>query len=127
MWSHFLFASILLVFSAVLIRSHLQAARYAGSAKLSPEERTFLAKQTRRRMTASSLIGVLGIAILAGYWVGTSSAAAVYWLVVLAVTLLITLFAPLDLVRSRAFLATQTAEFVEQHADLFSEAHPYDD
>lgn len=58
----------LLLVSAVLVAMHVRAWRRADHGGLGEEERSFHARQYRRRLQASVMLGVVGLLVLGDLW-----------------------------------------------------------
>ena len=108
----------LLVFSILLVIGHLRTRR-GDIARLATDSRQarFAQSRFRRRMQASVMIGITGIAILAGQWLANDPLLfACYWLAVVLWVLWICALAVGDMV------ATQHHFSQTQHDDLIEKA-----
>jgi hypothetical protein len=105
--------------SVVLVAAHMRSSRHdAGS---DPCEAGFHRRQYRRRMLASSLIGAVGLALLAGIRLEETLLAAAYWMVIMAVVVWIAALALIDLACSRAYFDQLRAEQLRQQDAFLSD------
>lgn len=79
MFPHLVFSSCLVALSATLIWFHLKSHRATEGEDLEESDRVFFRRQFRRRMLASSAIGVVGVAMFAGIWVRHPQVVLFYW------------------------------------------------
>ena len=63
MWTTVIFSLCLLTVSVILIRMHIRAWRATASSETTEQERQFGRDQFRRRITASSMIGLIGCSL----------------------------------------------------------------
>ena len=118
MLSNTLLSLFLLGVSAALILQHIRA-RKAGSLQKTDElARQFARSQYRRRMRASTLVGIVGIAVFVGHWVSEPVLALMYWGIILLVVMWILLLAVLDLLSSRAYFGRLQREQLVEEACL---------
>jgi hypothetical protein len=121
MWTNLLFAAALLVASVVLIVTHYRSWRANCVHEDQAESIEFARRQFRRRMQASSLIGLVAVAIAASSWITGTLAIALYWSGVLLVVIWIGLLALADLLGSRVHYQRAEAEHRATHAALTAE------
>ena len=110
------FSVFLVVVSAVLIASHLRDWRSEQELSEDDPHRKFAWSKFRRRMQASAMLGITGIAILGGQWLPDRPVVAlVYWSLVALWVLWIALLALVDVVASRHhFTKMYRDQLVEQ-------------
>ncbi|MCH8923657.1 MAG: hypothetical protein IIA67_10995 [Planctomycetes bacterium] len=104
----------LLVFSGVLVWTHLRTWRAAAEGELSERDRRFAWRQFRRRMQSSAMIGIAAVAIMvAPFLLETSVVVSVFYLVgLLLLVLWIILLAVVDAIATRRHYVTL------QHGEL---------
>ena len=118
----FIFLGVaLLVFSGVLIRTHLRSWRSAAQDDLTHRDRLFAWRQFRRRMQSSTMIGMAAVAIMAAPYV-TSIASPLlslfYLLGLFLLVLWIILLAGVDAIATRRHYTTlQRGELNEMASD----------
>ena len=108
----------LLVFAALLVASHLRTRRGEAAMLVAGSRQAHFAHgRFRRRMQASVMIGIAGIAIFAGQWLPNEPLLfACYWLAVVLWVLWISALAMGDM------LATQRYFHRAQHDELIEKA-----
>ena len=118
MWSNLVFAAFLLATSAGLLGWHVLSWR--GVLRLERDEReiAFLRRQYRRRVQASALIGLIGMAVAGGTWVPGPLPAALYWTGVFLAVLWLTLLALADMASSRAHYSKLHSQQLADNAVL---------
>lgn len=121
MGTNFLVAAGLLLASVVLICVHRRSWRAVGESTGDSATHQFAHRQFRRRMQASSLIGVVAVAIAASSWIPGTIATALYWTGVLLVVVWIGLLALADLLGSHVHYRQVDAEHRAEHAALTAE------
>lgn len=132
-FANLLFGGVLLVIAGALLRS--QAIRWlpvansdrdhdsqpGDAATSDPREHAFLSQRYRRRQRASSLIGVVGLAVIAGSWISHTLTAACYWSGVLLLVLWIVLLAITDALASLSFYQRHRQRQLFEQAALQAE------
>lgn len=118
MWSHLAFAAFLLGASAGLLWMHLRAWRASRLESQDEQAFEFRRRQFRRRMQASGMIGVVGIAVAASLAVTAPLMTAGLWLVVLSLVVWMLLLALADMVSSYFYYAQVRARHAAEHASL---------
>jgi len=120
-----LFSGSVMAISAGLIWSHFRTWKSAQRRDLEPRELGFLQRQFRRRMQTSSMLLLLGGAILAGYWVPRErpSLYVFYWCGVFLWTIWIMLLAVGDAVLSRLYLRAEVRQRQIDQARAQAELH----
>jgi hypothetical protein len=129
-----LFSLVLFIVSAVLMYMHWRAWKVFQQGELPPAEFDYRRRQFRRRMQASGMIGIIGVALFAGVafflgreslvpWIEDVVVIVTYWFAVVVVTAWMFLLAFVDMWATRRYL-TRICEddLLEQtrfHADLF--------
>jgi hypothetical protein len=129
-----LFSLLLLLFSGVLMLMHWRSWRVFRLEDLPQSEHDYRRRQFRRRMQASGMIGILGIALFVGKsfflgreslipWIEDVVIIVTYWFAVLLITVWMILLALVDLWATRRYV-TRICEddLLKQtslHADLF--------
>jgi hypothetical protein len=121
MWPSIVFGSLLLVISCGLIAAHLVARRSHALAELDEQEATYRRRQFRRRMQASALIGVVGLAVLGGLWVEGPPEEALYWCGVLLVVIWILFLAGADAASTQSFFREAQKRRAAEHLALQKE------
>ena len=99
----------LLVFSGVLVWTHLRAWRAAEAANLGPHDRQFAWRQFRRRAQTSAMIGIAAVAIMAAPLIMSIASALVsifYLLGLLLLVLWVVLLAIVDAIATRRHYGT---------------------
>jgi hypothetical protein len=104
-----LFSAAVMSISAGLLWGHVRSWRSTQQETIEPRELAFRKRQFRRRMQTSSMLFLLGIAILAGYWIPRErpNLFVLYWCGVFVWTLWIVLLAVGDAVLSRLHLRAE--------------------
>jgi hypothetical protein len=99
------FSLCLLAVSTVLIWTHLRAWKSIQAAEPDESERQFGRGQFRRRATASSVIGMIGIALLASPRImdPTRFSFWLYWVGLLLAVMAIAILAIIDLISTRLY------------------------
>ncbi len=123
MWSSIAFGAFLLAFAGFMIMRHRAAWRLAQEEDLDEPDLDFLRRQFRRRMQASGMIGLVGVAVIVGIWVTHTVTAAIYWSVVILIVLWIGMLAVSDLINTRYYYGQLAQKHVEEHARLTAELH----
>jgi hypothetical protein len=129
-----LFSLLLLGVSVVLMYLHWRAWKVFQQGELPPAEFDYRRRQFRRRMQASGMIGIVGLALFAGVafflgreslvpWIEDLVVIVTYWFAVLLVTVWMFLLAFVDMWATRRYL-TRICEddLLAQtrfHADLY--------
>ena len=99
-----LFGLFLVVISAALLWWHTNNWRVAKSRIEKDSDRLHAWRQFRRRVQASSMLGVVGVAVVLGQYIPISPMALIYWFIVVLVVLWIILLALADLVSTHLYL-----------------------
>ena len=118
MLSNTLLSLFLLGVSAALILQHIRARKADSLQKTDKSARQFARSQYRRRMQASTLVGIVGIAVFVGHWVSEPVLALMYWGIILLVVMWILLLAAIDLLSSRAYFGRLQREQLVEEACL---------
>jgi hypothetical protein len=121
MWPSVVFGSLLVLFSAGLIAGHFLARRGHAAAGLGEQERNYRKLQFRRRVHASALIGVVGLAVIGGIWVKGPPGEALYWCGVLLVVLRILFLAGADAATTQSFFRDEQTRQAAEHRELQKE------
>lgn len=121
MWSHLVFAAFLLVASGMLLWMHTRAWRAARSDELGEQEFDFRRRQHRRRMQASAMIGIVGIAVVVSLTIEDTMISAILWLVVLLLVVWMLLLAVADMVSSYFYYHQIRVQHTAEHALLQSQ------
>ncbi len=127
----FLFPLALLGLSATLLALHIRKWHALGTDLANKDQQSFHRLQLRRRIQASAMIGLLGVAIAVGMaipwqrWPLMTSrgsqlplAFAGYWLLVILVTFWIVALALADLTHSRSHIRQLTRQHQIKRAEL---------
>ena len=118
MWSHLAFAAFLFVASGLLLWIHWRAWHACRSEELDERAFDFRRRQFRRRMQASAMIGIVGIAVVASLAIEDPLSAAILWLVVLALVVWMLLLALADMMSSYFYFYQIRAQHAAEHASL---------
>ena len=118
MWSHLVFAALLLVASGLLLWIHTRAWRAARSEELDEREFDFRRRQFRRRMQASAMIGIVGIAVVVSLAIKDWMMTAILWLVVLSLVVWMLVLALADMASSYFYYHQIRAQHTAEHASL---------
>ena len=121
MWSNIVFGAFLIAFAAVMLARHRAAWQAASEDELGEQEHDYLRRQYRRRLQASAMIGLVGIAVVVGIWFTDTVAAAVYWGAVALVVCWIGLLAVADLISTRMYFHSVRKGQLEEQAALQTE------
>lgn len=124
----YLFPVCLVVLSAALLGLHIRKWRRLDEVAEDDDQKHFHRRQLRRRLQASAMIGLLGIAIAAGMaipWQRWPLAFAFYWLLVILVTFWIALLALADMSHSRAYVNQLNREHRIKRAELEAQLARY--
>jgi UDP-N-acetylmuramyl pentapeptide phosphotransferase/UDP-N-acetylglucosamine-1-phosphate transferase len=100
--SSVIFVTVLLLLAAAgLMVSHVRTWRVFRQTEIDPEEFDYRRRQFRRRMQTSAMLGVLGVAMLAGYiltlWLRSPAFTLVFWIAILLVLVWTCLLALVDI------------------------------
>ncbi|MBX3411675.1 MAG: hypothetical protein KF708_03065 [Pirellulales bacterium] len=96
--------------SIALVAWHVRSWRLIRAELPRGAERDYRWRQFRRRMQASSLVGVLGVAIYLGYLIPYQTMPRfflAFWLMVIACVLWLSALAWIDVLATRTFFATR--------------------
>ncbi len=118
MWSHLGFAAFLLGASVLLLWIHWRAWRAFRSQEIDEKAIDFRYRQFRRRMQASAMIGLVGVAVVVSLVVTDSMLTAVIWLVVLSLVVWMLLLAFADMVSSYFYYNQIRDQQTAEHASL---------
>lgn len=118
MWSYFVFAALLLAASGLLLWTHARAWRACRDEELDESELDFRRRQFRRRMQASAMIGIVGIAVAVSPAITNSMGTAILWLVVFSLVVWMLLLALADMVSSYYYYYQLRARHTAEHASL---------
>ena len=121
MLSSVLVATFLVAVSLALTAQHYRVQRRLDPETLDIRQFDFLRRQCRRRLQTSVMIGLVGIAVLVGYWITSPWVAVIYWACVVWVVLWIGLLAMADLVSTRVYFARLCQEQLDEQAGLRAE------
>jgi hypothetical protein len=103
-----LFSLLLLLVAGVLMLVHWRRWKAFQREELPPAEHDYRRRQFRRRMQASGMIGIVGIALVFGdtfiVWFNDWVVTVVFWAAVLLVTIWIALLAMVDIWATRAYI-----------------------
>jgi hypothetical protein len=114
-----IFGLFLLVISTVLVFAHLRVWRAEQSFPEADEYREFAWRKFRRRMQASIMIGIAGVAILASAWLPDKPLVQLtYWAAVVILVAWIALLACADLLATRHYFGQAQLDHVVEHARL---------
>jgi len=118
MWSHLVFAAFLFVASGLLLWIHWRAWRACRSEELDERAFDFRRRQFRRRMQASAMIGIVGVAVVVSLVIADTLMTALLWLVVVSLVVWMLLLAFADMVSSYFYYAQIRAHHTAEHAAL---------
>ncbi|MDA1055568.1 MAG: hypothetical protein O3C40_34670 [Planctomycetota bacterium] len=118
MWSHLVFAAFLLGASGLLLWIHWRAWRAAQAEGLDGSASDFRRRQFRRRMQASAMIGIVGVAVVVSLAITDPMMTAILWLVVLSLVIWMLLLAFADMVSSYFYYSQVRAQHTAEHASL---------
>jgi hypothetical protein len=103
-----LFSLMLLFVSAVLMLAHWRGWNAVRQQALPQEEYDYRRRQCRRRMQASGMIGIVGIALFLGEtfirWFNDPVVTAVFWAAVVLVTVWMALLALVDIWATKRYV-----------------------
>lgn len=105
MWPTTVFSLCLLAVSTLLVWTHIREWKAIGASEPDERERRFGLDQFRRRVAASSMIGLIGVALLASPRMADPTRASFwfYWIGVLLAVMAIGLLALVDLIATRIY------------------------
>lgn len=118
MWSHLAFAAFLFTASGLLLWRHARVWRASRSEELDEREFDFRRRQFRRRSQASTMIGIVGIAVVVSLAIKDPLINPILWLVVLALVVWMLLLALADMVSSYYYYHQLRARHTAEHAAL---------
>ncbi len=121
MWSHLVFAAFLFVASGLLLWIHWRAWGACRSEELDEREFDFRRRQFRRRVQASAMIGIVGVAVVVGLAITDATILAILWLAVVSLVVWMLLLAFADMVSSYYYYQQIRAEHMAEHASLQSQ------
>jgi len=105
-WSTGFFGGGVILTAIVLMASHLHGRRAIAGEDFEPVEADYRRRQFRRRVQASGMLALVGVAILAAGWVPrTPRWYAGYWSVVLLLTLWVAILAAADAVATYTYMS----------------------
>jgi hypothetical protein len=103
--SSILMCGLLLAASAILMRSHRRTWRlHQSDISAEPRELDYRRRRFRRRMQSSAMLGILGLAILAGHFIRPPLpvlAVLIYWACVILLVFWLMLLAMADIISTR--------------------------
>jgi hypothetical protein len=132
-----IFSLVLLLVSGVLMLGHWRSWRASRQRELPPAEYDYRRRQFRRRMQASGMIGIVGIALFVGVafflgreslfpWIEDVVVIVAYWLAVLLIIVWMGLLALVDVWASRRYvgrlLDDDLLEQTKLHANLYRQS-----
>ena len=127
------FSLVLLIVSGVLMFTHWRSWRAIQQEELSQMERDYRRRQFRRRMQASGMIGIVGVALFVGAafflgreslvpWIEDIVLIVTYWFAVVLITVWMVLLALVDIWATRRYVMQICEDDLLQqtriHADL---------
>lgn len=120
MWPTTVFSLCLLAISALLVWTHVRVWRAIEAAETDQRERQFGLGQFRRRITASSMIGLIGIALMSSPQMvdPTRSVFWLYWGGMLLAVMAIGGLAIIDVVSTRLYFRRLHEFGLVEQADL---------
>lgn len=104
----------------MLVR-HRQAWRSCATRDLAQRERDYLQAQYRRRTQASTLIGVVGLAVAGGVWVTGPRMMLCYWCGVCLLVMWMGWLAMADLVSTQLYFKRLREDYAVEHRTLNAE------
>lgn len=116
-----LIAVLLILFSSGLTVWHIRAWESARAKDLEDRERAYLWAQFRRRLKASTLLALVGVAMLAAELIEHNTARLVIWLVMTVLLLWIVLVALLDMSATRRYFRDLRRDHLDQQRELQSQ------
>jgi hypothetical protein len=118
MWTHLVFAAFLMAASGFLLWIHWRA--WCDCQREELDERTFdfRRRQFRRRMQASAMIGIVGVAVVAGLAITDAVMMSILWLAVLGLVVWMLLLAFADMVSSYSYYHQIRRQHMDEHASL---------
>jgi hypothetical protein len=123
-----LIVSLVLLLAAVgLIVSHIRSWREYVRQEANAEDFDYRRRQYRRRMQTSAMLGILGIAMSAGYgltlWLDSGWFAVVYWTAVMALAFWVVLLALVDIWATKHHFGRLRHQCFVEQVKLESELH----
>ncbi len=118
MWSFLGFAAFLVAASALLLWHHQRVWQAAQTDDLDERDFDFRRRQYRRRMQASAMIGIVGVAVAASLIITDDILAGILWIAVLALVAWMLLLALADLVCSVYHYRQLRAEYTQEQVEL---------
>lgn len=124
MWTSILVAITLLVLSVCLLAGHSKGWRRQREGELDEKAFDFHRRQYRRRMQASGMIGIVGLAVLGGILIDRLDDAMLsvgYWSAVLFIVAWVGALAIADAAASRFYYDHVRSDHQAEHAALKAE------
>ncbi len=117
MFVSILMAVGLVAAATVLVRAHRRTWKAIQSADVPPERRQFGQRQFRRRTTASTLMGLIGVAVLASPIMHNPNLARywLYWAGLLILVMSMSLLALVDAVDTLRYFRTVHSSLLAKH------------
>ncbi len=122
MYTSAIVAAILISFGAGQIVLHIRTWRGAQRADLDPKERDYRWRQFRRRIQSSTMLAILGAAILGGQWIaGPPWAFLAYWGTVLLLVVWMVLLALADIIATKYYYGRVRQHYLLEEVKLKAE------
>jgi hypothetical protein len=124
MWSNILFSGFLLVLSGSLLISHAFAWRNTRASEQDEKALDFYRRQFRRRMQASTMLGIVGLGVVGGLWIDAQDDTILsigYWNAVLFIVVWIAALATADWVASKFYYDVVSTDQRTEHAAIKAE------
>ncbi len=126
-WSSILVALVLFVAAGWLVDAHMRTWYRVQKRRneLDPRELDYRARQFRRRMQTSAMLGLIGTGILVGQLISLLSVprwlVLLVWLAVLVLVVWILLLALADMISTRFYFSKLKQDYVTQEARIQAE------
>jgi small-conductance mechanosensitive channel len=124
-WQTIVISLVILLASAALLTSHVRTWKAMQAEPLEPEDHEYRRRQYRRRMQCSSMLGVLGFAIVAGRLMMLARTLPlvifVYWTAVVLVVFWIGVLAVVDMLATKRHFARLREHCLIEQAKLQAE------
>lgn len=124
MWSSIFFGVFLIALSVCLLVSHAKSWRTLREEEDNERAIDFYGRQFRRRMQASGMLGIVGVAMIVGIWIDAQNdtiLSVIFWCVVLLIVAWIGVLAVADWISSRFYFEQVRADQETEHAALKAE------
>lgn len=125
MWPTLIFAATLVLVAIALLLWHVYDWGHALKFSLAETELEYQRQRFRRRMLASSLVGLAGLLIGVAEWIVDPLFLICFWLTLIALLGWLVAVAAADWSATRRYYAQMRSEHMVEHAALVAEIERY--